>query len=121
MNRGNWARNLRALTSSVLLFSGIIVLLTGIMLWIAPSGRVAKDINRKPGGMNRELAKAVHTVVGYLMTAFAIVHIFLNARPMRTYFGNLWFWIGLVIVLIVFFGTKLGIPPFSTIAGFGES
>jgi hypothetical protein len=83
-----WSWNWRSFVSFSLLFSGIALLLSGIILFIAPSGRVARDINWRILGLDKEGWEAVHTVIGYISVIFAGLHLILNRRFLINYLRN---------------------------------
>ena len=72
--RWNW----RITVSYFLLFAGIILALSGIALFIAPSGRVARLSGWRFLGLDKEAWSDLHTVVGYAAIAFGAFHLVLN-------------------------------------------
>ncbi|MCD6522408.1 MAG: DUF4405 domain-containing protein [Candidatus Diapherotrites archaeon] len=58
----------KPIVSSLLLITFLVVLLTGIALWISPRG------------VGKHTITQVHTIIGFLMSALIIAHFWLNYR-----------------------------------------
>ena len=71
---------IRAILSSLLLISFIIVLFTGIGLYFAPSGRIAKELSWSFMGIDKWRLERLHTVFGFIMSGLVIVHLGVNYR-----------------------------------------
>ena len=71
---------LRALTSSALAVTFLMVLVTGIGLYFAPSGRTARLDNWHFFLWNRMQLENLHTIAGFLMSAVVGIHLILNYR-----------------------------------------
>jgi hypothetical protein len=69
---------IRAIISSLLLVTFIIVLFTGIGLYFSPSGRIAKEINWNFLGFTKWQLENLHTVSGFIMSALIIIHLLIN-------------------------------------------
>lgn len=122
--------NMRKITSLTALLSFALLMVTSIILYIIPSGRVAYWSNWQLWSLSKEDWGAVHINLGFLLLISIFLHIFYNWKPMLSYMkdrtkklkvftGN--FNIALVVTLVVFFGTLYGIPPMSSIINLGES
>ncbi|MGY4707706.1 DUF4405 domain-containing protein [Candidatus Bipolaricaulota sp. J31] len=72
--RWNW----RITVSYFLLFAGIVLAVSGIALFIAPSGRVARLSGWKFLGLDKEAWGDLHTVFGYAAIAFGLLHVAFN-------------------------------------------
>jgi len=77
--------NWRAFTSLYITFSFIILLVTGISLYIAPPGRVAFWVSWKWALLDKEQWQAVHTVFSFLFVMFGLLHLYFNWKPLLAY------------------------------------
>lgn len=78
--------NNRGLVSLFLTFAFIIMLITGIILYILPQGRIAYWVNWSMWGLNKEEWGRVHIVAGFMMLIASGFHIYLNWKPLFRYF-----------------------------------
>jgi Domain of unknown function (DUF4405) len=122
--------NMRKITSLTALISFVLLMMTSIILYIVPSGRVAFWAGYKLYGVSKEGWGAVHINLGFLLLISIILHIYYNWTPMISYMKNRSkqlkiftpdFSVSLVVTLVVFFGTLAGIPPMSSIIHLGEA
>ena len=121
--------SLKKITSIVMLWSMVIMTYTGVMLFIAPAGRVANWVNWEIFGMTKTEFGNVHTTFMVLFIVASILHVYYNWKPMTSYMKNkakemIVFTkdmvVATVISLIFFAGTMTLIPPFSTVVDFSE-
>ncbi len=122
--------NFRRVVSLTLLISLVPLLLTSVVLYIVPEGRVAYWSNWQMLGLSKTQWGDVHINLGWLFLAAGILHLYLNWKPILNYMRSkakefklftLEFNVGLVLTLFCFIGTLMGIPPLSTILDFGTS
>lgn len=120
----------RRVVSLTLLISLVPLLVTSVILYIVPEGRVAYWSNWRMLGLSKTQWGDVHINLGWLFLLAGIIHLYLNWKPILNYLRTkakefklftLEFNIGLLITLFCFIGTLLGIPPLSTIIDFGAS
>ncbi|MBO8160462.1 MAG: DUF4405 domain-containing protein [Thermosipho sp. (in: Bacteria)] len=64
----------KAVISVVLIIVFLIVLISGIGLDIAPSGRIARDTSWEFLGFDRDSLKTIHVWSGYIMAGLIVVH-----------------------------------------------
>jgi hypothetical protein len=115
---------LRSFVSVLLMFSSGILVLTGIILFITPPGRVAHWTGWRILGLNKEQWGAVHICFSICVIIASILHIYLNFKPLMNYFKNRvtkkfsfridWF-AAAVLCIAIFAGAVAAIPPFSSI------
>lgn len=113
----------RSLASFILSITFIVLLVTGIVLYIAPRGRTANWTNWMFGGLDKEQWAAVHINLSLLFVLFGVVHIVLNWRPLWAYIKkksgglNRVPEMAVAIVLSLFFivGSIVLLPPFSNV------
>jgi len=118
----------RKIVSLLLLFAFIITSYTGIILYIAPSGRIATDTNWSFFNNTRDDAIRMHTIWGYIMIILSIFHLILNWRSIINYihkkgkaFISKEMIIVLIILIILFITIKKNIPPFKNIMDYRYS
>ena len=122
--------NMRKITSLTALISFVLLLVTSIILYILPSGRVAYWAGYRLWSLSKEDWGSVHINLGFLLLISILLHIYYNWKPMISYMKNRSkqlriftpdFNVSLVVTLIVFFGTLAGVPPMSSIINLGDS
>ncbi|QGG46263.1 DUF4405 domain-containing protein [Heliorestis convoluta] len=69
---------IKALTSLSLFILGLIVTVTGIGLWIAPSGPFSRGFTFL--GMSKPLMLDLHIWLGFLLVFLVLAHLVLNAK-----------------------------------------
>jgi hypothetical protein len=120
----------RVFSSFGLAFSFFLILITGIILYFAPAGRVARWLGWEFTWMNKTEWIAIHTVFSYVFIGFAVFHLFVfNWKVFWTYLSKKTikgihkkrelFWAGMITAMI-FFGTLFQIPPFQSVMDFGD-
>jgi hypothetical protein len=131
MNNGfkkkfNW----RAFISIYVSFSFIIMVFSGIILFLAPAGRIAKWTHIFIFGMEKESWQAVHTIFTFLFILAGVIHIYYNWKPLMNYLKSKAkdkitirkeLILSFLFTLTIFALTLFNIPPFSTIMDLGES
>ena len=119
----------RGWTTFVTVIAFIVDLISGIILYISPPGRVANWTNWQVWGLSKEQWGAIHTIFGYVLLFIIAVHIYYNWKM-------LWHFIwskvrkavnlrkemvgAALVCLIVFMGTLWEMPPFSSTMELGE-
>jgi hypothetical protein len=120
----------RALTSVLMTLGFIMIALSGVMLFLSPPGRVANWTNWTLLGLRKSDWGALHLWFGALFLTMTTVHVFFNWGPLMSYLKNratrtLGFraeWaVAAAICVVVFGGTRAGIPPFSSLLAWNES
>lgn len=118
----------RGWTTFVTAISFIVDLISGIILYIAPPGRVANWTNWKVWGLSKDEWGAIHTIFGYVLLFIIAVHIYYNWKMLWNFIWSkvrkalnlrkemVW---ATVICLIVFMGTLWEVPPFSSTMALG--
>ena len=120
----------RSLASFFLVISSVLILVSGIVLYIAPPGRYANFYGWKVLGLDKGQWEAVHTLFSYTAVIFSVIHLVVNWQVLLNY---LWdrahkahalkreLTIAVVITLVVGIGTVYNLPPFSTVMDWGEA
>lgn len=122
--------NIRRTVSLTLLISLLPLILTSVILYIVPEGRVAYWSNWTMLGLSKTQWGDIHINLGWLFVVAGILHLYLNWKPVVVYMKSktkelkvftLEFNIGLLLTLFFIVGTLMGVPPLSTILDFGTS
>ena len=120
---------LKKITSLVMLWAMIMMTYTGIILYIAPHGRVANWTNWELFGWDKDQFAQIHTTFMALFIITTLLHIYYNFKPMVSYMKNtmkkfVFFTKEMIVALGIIFifltGTLLQIPPFSSFLEFGD-
>lgn len=119
----------RAMTSVLITASFAILVLSGVTLFVSPPGRIANWTNWDILSLTKKDWIALHICFATLFLIVSIFHFAFNWRPLVSYFrdrltrhfGFRREWVAaLVICGAVCAGTRLNMPPFSTLLAFNE-
>ena len=122
--------NIRKITSLTMLISFVLELVTSVILYIVPQGRVAYWSDWRLWGLSKSQWGDLHINLGILFLLAAFLHLYYNWKPIIAYMKNKAkelkifttdFNIALVVSVIVCIGTFFNIPPMSTVLDFSES
>ncbi|MBU8892458.1 MAG: DUF4405 domain-containing protein [Bacteroidales bacterium] len=125
-NKFSW----QSFISIGLLLSFVIMLISGIILYIAPEGSISRWIGWKVFNLTKGQWEQQHTIFSFLFMGFSIFHIFsINWRLLLSYFTlrkkklkNIReLIISLIITIIVFTGTYFNFSPLKTIINIGKN
>lgn len=121
---------LRKITSLTALLSFLFMILTSIVLYIVPEGRVAYWADWRLWGLSKTQWGALHVNFGFLFILFGILHMYYNWKPMLSYLKKhgrkltvftLNFNMALILAVVCAVGTYFEMPPFRWIQRLGES
>ncbi len=121
--------NIRKITSLTALISFLLILLTSIILYIVPAGRIAYWSDWHLWGLSKTQWGELHINLGILFLLAIFLHIYYNWKLIVNYLKNKAkqvtvftkdFNIALIITLIVATGTYFLVPPFSTVLNISE-
>lgn len=119
----------RAFISILISVQGLLITITGVVLYIAPAGRVANWSNWTLSGLTKAQWQSIHTIFSFLFVVFAGFHLYYNWKPFVNYIVskvhgglNKRKEIGLVFITtgIILVATVANVPPFSLIMDAGE-
>lgn len=122
--------NLRKITSLTMMLSFILLVITSILLYIVPQGRIAYWADWHFWGMTKTQWANLHINLGFLFLLAGFLHLFYNWKPMLAYMKNRSrqvkvftpsFIVAMALCLVVGVGTLLEVPPLSTVISFGDS
>lgn len=115
---------LRRVVSLTALLLSPFVLLTSVILYIVPQGRVAYWADWRLWGLSKEQWGALHINIGLLFLIALLLHVYYNWKPITLYLKNkakkvrvftAEFNVALILVAACLVGTYMMLPPFSTI------
>jgi len=120
---------MRKIVSLTLVFSGLVELITSVVLYILPAGRVAYWTDYRLLGLSKTDWGNIHITVGTLFLIMAILHIYLNWRPILTYLkkkarvslpANRQTMLSILFTAYVTVGTLYNLPPMKYVISLGE-
>ena len=121
--------NWRAFISLYIVISFLIIGISGLILFLAPPGRIANWTNLTILGLAKSQWQALHTVFTFLFVLAAAIHIYFNWRPLTAYLRTKaqhtrhirteLISSGLVIIILSSL-TLINIPPFSSLMRLSE-
>lgn len=121
--------NWRGWTTFVVTISFIVDTVSGVILYIAPPGRIANWTNWNVWGLDKEEWGAIHTIFGYVLLIIVGIHLYYN---WKIFWKFIWSKIqkalnlkwelitATLLCLLLFLGTLWNIPPFSSTMALGE-
>jgi len=122
--------NWRAFISFALTYSFIIILASGIVLYISPAGRYAHWVNWKIAGFTKEDWQSFHTIFSFTFVVLSVFHLFtINWKAFLSYLKSKTqkglnkkreFFISTTLFFVFTAGIILGLPPFQTVMNVGE-
>lgn len=120
----------KSFVSFSLTWSFIIILISGIVLYIAPPDRVANWTVWTLFGFSKAGWQAIHTIFSYTFVILSVFHLFtLNWKAFWSYLisksntglnKQKELLVSLVLILVIFFGTYFNTQPFKAVIDFGE-
>ncbi len=114
----------RKITSLTSFFLFIVLIITSIVLYVVPQGRVAYWADWSLLGLSKEQWGDIHICTGIMFLAVSLLHIWLNWKPILAYlkkkagkpnFTSPAFFISITLTLFVVFGSLLNLPPMKQI------
>ncbi len=119
---------MRKFVSLMLMYSLLIMSVSGIVLYIMPHGRVAYWTGWRFLGLDKDQWDSLHTIFGFLMVIFGIWHLVLNWQSIKNYIvgkvGALLsreFLLASVLSAVVVVGSIVNVPPFSSFIALEEA
>ena len=121
--------NIRKITSLTALLAFLFLMLTSVILYIVPAGRIAYWSDWRLWGLSKTQWSEMHLNLGVLLLLTICLHIYYNWKPIIQYLKNKAkkltvftrdFNAALLIILVFLLGTYFTMPPFSTIINISE-
>ncbi|BCS89682.1 DUF4405 domain-containing protein [Pseudodesulfovibrio sediminis] len=119
---------LRKITSLTALISFLVTIVTSVVLYIVPEGRVANWADWQLFGLTKGQWGDTHLTVGTLFFIALLLHVFLNLKPLMAYMKNkarelvvmtVPMIISILLTVAVFAGTLLGLSPMQDLLDLG--
>lgn len=120
----------RPFVSVLVALSALIISVSGIILYIAPKGRVAHATNWTLFFLDKDGWGAIHTIFSYVFLVVAIIHLVFNWKVFVSYlkdkvtkalsFRKEWV-VGFIVTVLIAVLTVFKVPPFQTIMDLGEA
>ncbi len=121
---------LRRITSFLLLFSFLIMVISGIAEFISPFGRLAMMLHWEMLGLDKMRWQALHIIFMIVFTLAGLLHIWLNIKAIKHYLRNrskkmILFTKEMTIALLIttglFYGTVVKYPPLENFVKMNKS
>jgi hypothetical protein len=121
--------NIRRITSLTAALSFILMVLTSIILYVVPQGRVAYWADWKLWGMTKTDWGNIHINLGLLFLIALFLHIYYNWKPLINYLKDKSkrikvftseFNAALIITILFVLGTYMMLPPFSWVMSLND-
>ncbi len=120
----NKAYHLRSMISFALFLFFVMLLVTGVVLYISPRGRVANWVQWTFWGLTKDQWTSVHTNAAILFILASLIHLLYNWKVFWSYlFSKVSSGLhrgrelvtAVVLALVVFAGSYFELPPFQTV------
>jgi len=129
-NNTNQGFSLRAFASVLAGISFLLMAVTGLVLFIAPSCRIARDSSWAVWGHDKDQWIAIHVWLSIAFVVASFIHIYLNWAALANYFKTKlhkglafrYEWVcALAICVLIYAGASYGVAPFSSLMVWKES
>lgn len=121
----------RAFISFGLSWAFIIILVSGVILYVAPPGRYAHWVNWELAGFSKEGWQAIHILFSLGFIVLSLFHLFtvnwntfvsyIKSKSTNGFNKKRELFLSVLATLVFFFGTVFSVPPFKTIVDLGET
>ena len=121
--------NMRRITSLTAALSFLLMVLTSIILYIVPQGRVAYWADWRLWGLSKTDWGNIHINLGLLFLIALFLHIYYNWKPLMAYLKDKArkmkvftpeFNVALIVTLVFTLGTYFLVPPFSWVMALND-
>ncbi|MCK5814469.1 MAG: DUF4405 domain-containing protein [Flavobacteriaceae bacterium] len=130
MNEKKMKFSWKAFISLSLTYFFIIMLLTGVVLYLTPTGRIAHWSNWTLLGFSKEEWQSIHIIFSLTFAILSIFHLFsINWKVFLAYLKKKnksglnkkkEFYLASVFTILIFLGVVFSIPPFNSVINFGD-
>jgi transposase-like protein len=121
---------MKRITSLTAGLAFVLMVLTSIVLYIVPQGRVAYWADWRLWGLSKTDWGNIHINLGLLFLIALFLHVYYNWKPITAYMKDKTkklkvftpdFNVALIVTIVFVLGTHLMIPPFSWVLNLGDS
>lgn len=122
--------NVRSFVTLLVSFSGLVMIVSGLIIYVMPEGRVAYWTNWRLMGLGKEQWGTMHTCLSLIFFAAAIFHIYYNWRTLlshlkdrikRTFSLRKELIAALLISAFCLHGSIVGYAPFTSVMDLGKT
>jgi hypothetical protein len=117
----------KKIISLSLLYALVFMIISGIVLFIMPHGRVAYWTGWTFLSLNKDQWQALHTISGFIMVITGIFHLYFNWKPMKSYLVSKLsskisteFLLVSLLAIVISVMTIMQLPPFQSFMDFGD-
>jgi len=96
----------------LLFYFSLILVISGVVLYIMPHGRVAYFTGWTLWGLDKDQWDGLHIISGFVIGVVAVIHTIINWKPLKNYLFKRESLIALGITGVVIAGTITNLPPF---------
>ncbi len=118
---------MRKYSSLFLFYTLIAMIITGIVLYIEPHGRIAYWGGWTFLGLDKDQWESLHLILGLVMLIAGVIHLIVNWKVIKKYIKSKKdrilsreFVISTIVALLIAVGTIYNVPPFNYIIEVGE-
>jgi hypothetical protein len=80
--------SIRSLTAFIVTWAFIVLMVTGLVLYVVPHGRVAYWVQWSLAGMEKDQWAWVHMIFGGIFIVAGILHLYFNWKPFKQYLAE---------------------------------
>jgi hypothetical protein len=123
--------NFRAWTSLILVWTFVLLMISGTVLFVSPAGRISNWTNWRLGALTKAQWQSIHTLTAIAFLVGGLFHLLkFNWKVFWAYARKKgdrgWQYrkemvASIALVVVVMTGTIIGIPPFSSVMTAGET
>jgi hypothetical protein len=123
--------NFRAWTSLILVWTFLLLIVSGTVLFVSPAGRISNWTNWRMGALTKTQWQSIHTLTAIAFLIGGLFHLLkFNWKVFWAYARRKgdsgWQYrkemaASIVLIVVVMAGTIVGIPPFSSVMSAGET
>lgn len=120
---------IKKITSLTLAWMFLVSAISGLLLYIAPPGRIAHWADWKFFGLSKNSWDHLHTVTTIMMIGVVVLHLYYNWKPFTSYMKDKLtklysatkeLTVSLLLVTVIAFGAVWEVPPFGWIVDLGD-
>lgn len=121
---------LRGFIAYLVTFSGLLMIVTGIVQYVMPEGRIAYWADWRFLRLGKDQWGTIHTVQGFIFAVATCFHLLFNWKALlaylqdcvkKTYSLRSELVAVLLLTILCTHGSIAGVPPFTTLMDFGKS
>lgn len=120
---------LRNFISLLITFSGLLMIVSGVVAYVMPEGRIAYWTDWRYLSLAKEQWGTIHTVLGFVFFLSTLFHVFYNWSALMTYLKDRVkktfcmrkeLLAAIIVTVLCTHGSIAGVPPFTSIMDLGK-